>query len=59
MMILFAIVQVSWWTGDKQIPSSRYGKIEHENGTDSTESEITVLLHRSNLGSSFTCKVNR
>ena len=53
------IKQVSWWSGNSQVPNSKYRKEEHENGTGSTESEINVLLRRSHLGNSFTCRVNR
>ena len=55
----FYFLQISWWNGNKEVPSSSYGKLEHENGTGSTESEISILLQRSHLGKSFTCKVNR
>ena len=59
IIISFYSFQISWWNGNREVPSSSYGKLEHENGTGSTESEISVRLQRSHLGKSFTCKVNR
>ena len=49
---------MTWLNGTEAISSPWQLRVEHENGTGSTESEINLDLRRWHLGAKLTCKVN-
>ena len=49
---------MSWWKGGNEVSNSWHWRVEHDNGTGSTQSEINVIMTRDYLGQTLDCRVN-
>ena len=50
--------QVSWWRGSNEVSNAWHWRVEHDNGTGSTQSEINVVMTRDFIGQTLDCRVN-
>jgi hypothetical protein len=54
----FLSKQVSWWRGPTEVSNAWHWRVEHDNGTGSTQSEINVIMTKDYIGQALDCRVN-
>ncbi len=49
---------MSWWRGPTEVSNAWHWRVEHDNGTGSTQSEINVIMTKDYIGQTLDCRVN-